>query len=324
MSGSDKAAGHVLAGQRVGTRLQDRSHGLSHHATHHDRPDCRAPAPVRRGATGRGHDGPAARVQLLPRVGRLLRAQGRARAADPARRRRGEVVRGRRPGAGAGPLVPLYGWFARRLAGSRLVRAWCCSSSRASSCSASARLRPALSRVRVLRVGRHLQPVVRRAVLVVRQRHLRKDRRAAVSRHRDRRDGRRAARLAVARRLFDAGSTRRACCRSPPRCSRCTWSSTGCARRTAARARAPAAPMQADGAPSHSNGFAARAQNQYLMADRAAARAPQPGEHDRRVHPRAASPPRRARVRGRAAGQRSRSRGVREFIGSSTRRCSPG
>ena len=94
-------------------------------------------------------------------------------------------------------FVPLYSWFASRVNRTQAAR----------------RRHPVLHRLHravrgggrgaravrrrgLLHLGRHLQHVARRAVLVVRQRHLQQGgRRPAVSDHRDRHDGGRAARL---------------------------------------------------------------------------------------------------------------------------------
>ena len=68
----------------------------------------------------------------------------------------------------------------------------------------------AVRRRRVLHLGRHLQHLAGRAVLVVRQRHLHQGgRRPAVPDHRDRHDRRRAARLARRRRGCSASASRR-------------------------------------------------------------------------------------------------------------------
>ena len=113
-------------------------------------------------------------LQHLPAAHLLLDHQDRARAADPARRRRrSALVRRRRTGAGADGVRPALQLVRlarrpRQAAGRRhavlrhqhrAVRAG----------GGGAR---AVRRRRVLHLGRHLQHLADRAVLVVRQRHL--------------------------------------------------------------------------------------------------------------------------------------------------------
>ena len=167
------------------------------------------PGRVRGCPSRRRPDGAADAGQHLPAPRLLLDHQDRPRAADSARRRRrGAVLRGGGPGASCswGSCRSTAGSRRRRrrmtlLVGATLFFLVCIELFAAAVTAA----RPVCGR-RLLRLGRHLQHLAGGAVLVVRQRPLHQgERRAALPAHRDRHDGRRAARLARRGRLFESG-----------------------------------------------------------------------------------------------------------------------